>query len=484
MNALGSSTYRHLITYIKASFWYQKRHSNTILLRREICPLAIPIFVENLSMILMGVFSTLLVSWLGKEEMAAVGLADSFNMIIIAFFMAVALGTSVIVAFNLGKRNRKTAVEATRQSISLLVLISLALVLVVELEGVYLVELIAGDASPEVKDLAVTYLRLTVWGYPALAYLLVGCGALRGAGNTKLPMYVNIIMNILNLLISYWLIYGIFNWQGLGFIGAGIGMTIARYIGALLVGLALTYGPRRTLRIAPKSYFYGFNLVILIEVFSIGIPASIESVMFNVGKLITQMFIAGMGTAVIAGSFITFSIVGLINIPGNSLGAAGTIIIGKRLGMGQILQPKRQLSYIFGLSNCCLCLLALLSVPTAGFMASLYTDAPDVVEVVKLLIWLNAAFMPFWGAAWVLPYGLKGAKDVGFTMWVAILSMWGCRIVVGYILGIILGWGVVGIWLGMFFDWIIRAIFYYHRYHSGRWLWRYQSSTRDKRLNY
>lgn len=180
--------------------------------------------------------------------------------------------------------------------------------------------------------------------------------------------------------------------------------------------------------------------------------------MFNVGKLITQRFVAGMGTEVIAGNFIAFSIVGLINLPGNSLGSAATIIVGTRLGKGQIMQSTRQLNYIFWLSNIGSCLLALFSIPSAGFLASFYTDEPEVIGVVKHLIWLNALFTPIWAASWVLPAGLKGAKDASYSMWVAMAGMWGCRVIAGYILGVILGFGVIGVWMGMCFDWVVRGV--------------------------
>ncbi|STQ10783.1 MATE efflux family protein [Enterobacter cloacae] len=133
-----------------------------------------------------------------------------------------------------------------------------------------------------------------------------------------------------------------------------------------------------------------------------------------------------MGTDVIAGNFIAFSIASLINLPGNALGSASTIITGKRLGKGQIGQAERQLRHVFWLSTIGLTIIAWGSAPFAGLMASFYTHEDDVKEVVKILIWLNAAFMPIWAASLGTASRVKrGTRcplcDVGLyaRMWVA-----------------------------------------------------------------
>nr|WP_279077360.1 EmmdR/YeeO family multidrug/toxin efflux MATE transporter [Hafnia alvei] len=453
--------------------WYAKRKSYRVLFWREITPLAVPILIENACVLLMGVLSTFLVSWIGKEAMAGVGLADSFNMVIISFIAAVDLGTTVVVAFSLGTRDRRRARAAARQSLVLMTVVALLLAAGIHLAGEHIIDVIAGDATPEVKALALSYLQTTVWSYPAAAIALIGSGALRGAGNTKIPLLVNGGMNILNIMISSVLIYGIFGWGGLGFIGAGLGLTLSRYIGAACIIYVLLKGFNPALRISLKSYFKPLKLNILWEVLGIDIPASIESVLFTGGKLLTQMFVAGMGTNVIAGNFIAFSVAALINLPGNALGSASTIIVGRRLGKGQIGQAERQLRYVFWLSTIVLTIIAWGTAPFAGLFASFYTQESDVIDVVKILLWLNAAFMPIWAASWVLPAGLKGARDVRFAMWISMLGMWGCRVVAGYTLGVVLGMGVVGVWLGMFFDWAVRGVCFYWRMVSGRWLWKY-----------
>ncbi|HAT0865924.1 TPA: FMN/FAD transporter, partial [Salmonella enterica subsp. enterica serovar Typhimurium] len=115
--------------------WYAKRKSYKVLFWREITPLAIPIFLENTCVLLMGVLSTFLVSWLGKEAMAGVGLADSFNMVIMAFFAAIDLGTTVVVAFSLGKRDRRRARAAARQSLVIMTLFAVVLAVVIHYFG-------------------------------------------------------------------------------------------------------------------------------------------------------------------------------------------------------------------------------------------------------------------------------------------------------------------------------------------------------------
>lgn len=110
-------------------------------------------------------------------------------------------------------------------------------------------------------------------------------------------------------------------------------------------------GLNPALRLSLKGYFKPFNFAIIWEVMGIGIPASIESVLFNGGKLLTQMFVAGMGTNVIAGNFIAFSVASLINLPGNALGSASTIITGKRLGKGQIGQAEFGLARILAVDD-------------------------------------------------------------------------------------------------------------------------------------
>lgn len=225
-----------------------------------------------------------------------------------------------------------------------------------------------------------------------------------------------------------------------------------------------------SLRMPINAFIQPFSLLITREILAIGIPASIESLMFNIGKLITQVMVAGMGTVAMAGNVITFSALLFINIPGNALATAATILIGQRLGQNRSQTAQIEMQLLFWLASIALIVLALVCLPFASAIAHLYTDDQAVINVVVNLIFLNALMMPIWAASFVLPSAFKGGKDVKYSMWVAILSMWGGRIVLGYLFGIHWQMGIYGIWLGMFADWWIRGLLFLYRMVTQRWL--------------
>ncbi|WP_051241194.1 EmmdR/YeeO family multidrug/toxin efflux MATE transporter [Vibrio litoralis] len=447
----------------------RKRHK--VLLIRDVFPLAWPIFIELLCVVLMGIISTILVSRLGQSQTAAIGISDSFTYIIYSVLAAIELGGTVIVAQSYGRRNSEQALDQARQTITLNALISVLFCIVVLLGGKSLLEIVAYGAEPEVIHLAEIYLTAMALSYPALAITLAGSGVLRAVGNSRLPMRVNILTNLLNIAFSYPLIYGVGDWQGLGLLGAGLGVSLARWVGAFII---LAYLAKNSRFVIPfKLYFSKFSRKVLADILGIGIPASVESLMFNIGKMITILMVAGMGTVAMAGNVIAFSIILMINIPGNTLGMAATVIVGKRLGQNRPRMAQQELVLILITSTILLVCSTLLLLPFIHYIALLYTTEESVIDVVVNLFYMNAIMMPVWAASFVLPAAFKGAKDVKFTMWTAILSMWGFRICCGYVLGVVLGFGVYGVWVGMFSDWIVRGTLFTLRLLNQKWLARY-----------
>lgn len=445
-------------------------------LRQDIIDLTIPVIAEQTFITTMGVINAILSSHIGKEVAAAIGMIDSINNIFIALFSALAIGSTVVVAHYQGQNNLKNVRAASQQSFYITLLIGLLLTVLIGLTRQPLLRLLYGAAEPGVFANADAYFQITLFTYPLIAVTSVICGVLRGSGNTKTPAKAIIFMNILNVLFSYSLIYGLsFNtpngplgFKGFGIHGAAWGIALARIIGALILTGVLF----KDLNITNLKRALAFkpDFEMLRSIFNIGVPASIESILFSTGKLITQMFMIGMGTAALAANYISFSLQALITIPGNALGVTATTLVGQNLGKGECATARRVLTstvnlgtaLVFGLS-------VIICLPWAEQLAALYNPDPEIIRLSALIIRLSVLFYPIWTYAFILPSGLKGAGDTRYTLTVSMLSMWIARVAFGYVLGVSFKLGLVGIWLAMFLDWSIRGICFYLRLKSEHW---------------
>lgn len=442
---------------------------------KNIYKIALPIMFEQVFVISLGMINTMMAGHIGKEAVSAIGMVDSLNNIFIAFFSALAVGGTVVVAQFIGQQNIKKANEALKQVLYSGLLISVTITILIWVFRHNLVHLLFGAAEKTVISNAYTYLGITLLTYPLITMDLIGNGIIRGSGNTKTPMKITIFMNFINVIMSYIFIYGInirselfhIDIPSMGIHGAAIGIAIARTTGAIIIFIVLLRGTH-SLRLK-KLFDFKFNQELLNPIFSIGIPASIESLLFNGGKLITQIFIVGMGTASIASNAISASIANMLNIPGNALCTTAIVIIGQYMGRRKIAEAEDSLKYILKISTICLSTIGILSIPISGSLAALYTHNSEILKITTHLLHVNAFALVLWSISFVLPSGLKGAGDAKYTMMTSLIGMWVFRISLGYVLGITLKLGLEGVWLGMYTDWLVRGTLYIIRFKSGKW---------------
>ena len=439
-------------------------------IRKDVLKLAIPIMIEQTFVMLLGTCNTMMAGHIGEEAVSAIGMVDSINNMFISFFAALSVGATVVVAQQIGQNKPKRANETARQAIASGILVSFVITMLLWIFRIPLVNVLYGSAEELVKIDAKLYLEFTLLTYPFIAIEQIANGILRGCGDTKTPMKITIFMNIINIALGYILIFGIHivNLPSFGIGGAAVAIAIARLIGTLLIIIVLVRGSKI---IKIKNIFpFKFDNQIQKSIFNIGIPAGMEQVIFNAGKLIVQMFIVTMGTASIAANAIAGSIAIMINVPGNALCLAATTLVGQYVGRNDIKGAKNTLIYLVKFGTFCLVSLGLLFVPISGLLASLYTDIPEVIAISSTLIRSNSIALIAWGLSFILSSGLKGAGDTRFTMLTAFIGMWIFRIFAGYILGIVLGLGVLGIWIAMYIDWIVRGTMYFIRLRGNEWL--------------
>ncbi|ALB46376.1 MULTISPECIES: MATE family efflux transporter [Clostridium] len=441
-----------------------------MLIRKDVLKLAIPIMIEQTFVMLLGTCNTMMAGHIGEQAVSAIGMVDSINNMFISFFAALSVGATVVVAQQIGRNKPKKANETAKQAIVSGILVSLIITLLLWIFRIKLINVLYGSAEELVKIDAKLYLEFTLLTYPFIAIEQIANGILRGCGDTKTPMQITIFMNLINIALGYTLIFGInaLNIPSFGIAGAAVAIAIARLIGTLIIMLVLFRGSK--IIKLKKIFPFKFDMEIQKNIFNIGIPAGMEQVIFNAGKLIVQMFIVTMGTASIAANAISSSIAIMINVPGNSLCLAATTFVGQYVGRNDIKGAKSTLIYLTKFGTICLVSLGLIFIPISKWLASLYTNVPEVINISATLTRSNSIALIAWGISFILSSGLKGAGDTRYTMLTAFIGMWIFRIFAGYILGIVLGIGVLGIWIAMYIDWIVRGLMYCFRLRGNNWL--------------
>lgn len=441
-----------------------------MLIRKNVLKLAIPIVIEQTFVMLLGVCNTIMAGHIGEEAVSAIGMVDSINMLFVSFFAALSVGATVVVAQQIGKGQAKKANETAKQAVMSGIIVSGIITLFLWIFRVPMINFLYGPAEELVKLDAKLYIEFTLLTYPFIAVEQISNGILRGTGDTKTPMTITMFMNVVNIILGYILIYGldIFHIPSLGIMGAAIAIAIARTIGTIVIIIVLFRGSKN-IKIK-KIYPFKFDMKIQKDIFNIGIPAGMEQVIFQTGKLIVQVFIVTMGTASIAANAIGMSISQIINVPGNALCLAATTLVGQYVGKNDIKGAKSILIYLVKFTTFSLVTIGILFVPIAEWLASFYTNDLEVVKLTAILIKSNSIALLAWGISFVLSAGLKGAGDTRYTMVTAFIGMWVFRICLGYILGILCGIGILGIWIAMYIDWIVRGSMYLIRLRGVDWI--------------
>ena len=462
----------------RASQWHGWRWLKLVLRRRFGRPigawaLAGPLLVQELALVLASVLMTLLAARLGPAAVAAIGWVEVLGQLLHALMGAIAIGATVVTAQAVGRAGGATRLHRTVASIAadalrLMAVTGLLLALLLGLGREALIDLALGRNEAAVREAARLYLGALIVADLPMALVLVGCGVLRGLGQTRQTMRIQLAMAASQVLLAAVLMHG----AGWGVEGAAVALVVSRLLALVRVLRALErcLGPGRLARHWRRRGWAALGGRPVRRIVAIGGPAALEGLFFHIGKMLTQTLVAGLGTAAMAANFIAFSVVGLINIPGNALGNAATTLVGQSIGARRLARAHGQVRRVHRSAAAALCALA---VPTGLFapqLAGLYTPLPEVQAQAALLIRLNALFMPVWAASFVLPAALRGAADTRYTMRVAITSMWLCRVLLGLVLVWWVGWGVVGVWLGMFADWCVRGGLFWRRSLGRRWL--------------
>ena len=429
---------------------------------KEFFGLTAPMFLEQVFVVMLGIVTTIMVSGISQYSLSAVSMIDSVVNLVSAFFAALTVGSTIVVAQYTGRGDHDKISGVTAQAILLSLVFGVLFCVILAVFRIPVINLLFGHAEYAVIVDARLFLGIIAFSFPAIAIMMTAFGVLRGTGNTRAPMVITIIINVVNVVLGLILIHFF------GLAGAAHALLISRYIGAVL-GVVYILKTSKTIRAAGiRAFRPDFAVQKLILRF--GIPTSVESGTFQMGKLLIMVFVAGMGNAAIAANALVGSISGILIAPGMAFSTGAVILVGQRIGRDETDDVRKTAYFSVVLA---MIVLAVLCVFTFIFMnpiLSLYYTTDEILTILQpVLITLIIAMPIGWSASFVTPGALRATGDVKYTMIVAVASMIFVRVALAYVLGVYFGLGILGVWFSMYADWVVRGVFFLNRVRNGKW---------------
>ncbi|HHX75385.1 MAG TPA: MATE family efflux transporter [Firmicutes bacterium] len=455
--------------------------SNVPAIRKMALALAWPAIMEMMLNTLVQYVDTAMVGNLGEVAIAAVGISNSPMMFLMGFFTALGVGATALVARSIGAGDELQAHNAAQQSF----LLGGSLALVVSVLIFIFAEWVPAlmGAAAEVIPAAGLYLRIISVTFFFHFCAMVLAGVLRGAGDTKTPMKVNILANIINVGLNFLLIYptrtvsvvlpsgvtlftATIPGAGMGVAGAAAATTLARAVAGTCVLYVLMSG-RRKVRLSLRVL--RFDRTMIRRILKIGLPASVERLSISGGQMLFSVVVLSLGTVQYAAHHLAIVAESISYMPGFGFSMAATALTGQGLGAG-----KPKLAEAYGYITCRIAAAVMGIMGLQFFFGGhlfirVFTSDPEIIHYGALALRLVAFGQIPFAVQIVLAGALRGAGDTVWPLVIGATSMWCIRLVLAWFLVNRLGLGLAGAWSAMVLDLWVRGILILLRFRSGRW---------------
>lgn len=431
---------------------------------RALKRLIAPMIIEQFLAILVGMSDSIMVATVGEHAVSGVSLVDNIFILLIYLFAALATGGAVVMGQYLGQNKHEKANRAVNQLILFTALFAICIMIGLYLARNLILHRVFGAIEANVMEASKTYLLIVSASIPFIALYNAGAAVFRTMGNSKVPMYLSMMMNAINVGGNAILIFGF----GMGVAGAATSTLVSRVISAVAI-IFLLCSPEHLLHLErPFSFKLDFGM--LKKIAYIGIPNGLENGMFQLGKIMVLSMITGFGTAAIAANAVSNIIATFQVLPGMSVGMAVITVCSRCIGAGDYEAARYYTRKILKLVHILIIVFSVTTLVALPGIMYLYNLSDDAMTFTKQIIWYHGiCCMLIWPEAFTLPNTLRAASDVKFCMILSIISMWVFRIAFSYIIGVRMGMGVLGVWIAMTIDWAVRAVLFIIRYRGKRW---------------
>ena len=427
--------------------------------RKDLAKLLLPLIVEQLLAVLVGMADVVMVAAVGETAVSGVSLVDSISILIIQMLAALATGGSVVCAQYIGKKQPENACEAAGQLILVTTMVSVVIAVIALIGNRHLLAMIFGKVENSVMENAQIYFWLSALSYPFLA-VYNSCAALyRAMGNSKVSMYASLVMNAINIAGNAICVFGLH----MGVEGVGIPTLVSRAFAAILM-LFLIQRPQNVIRIRNLQELR-FNGRMIKDILKVGVPNGMENTMFQFGKLFLQSLVSSLGTVAIASYAVASNLVTFEYLVGNAIGLGIITIVGQCVGAGEWEQAKQYTKKLVLVNYAALVVICSLMILFRNQVVGIYNLSPEATRTSAEMLFAHSLAMVVWPLAFTIPYSLRASFDAPFTMYVSVASVWIFRIASAYFFVKVLNLGVMGVWYGMYIDWVFRGLLFVNRFH-------------------
>lgn len=449
----------------KMNAWLEDAFNSEYFTYPQLRGMFFTLVVDQFFIIFINMLSTAMVSSTGEAAIAAANMVGSINSIVALVFNSFAIGGSIVIARAKGHGDDHGIRHAIGGTIALCGSTALILCCGLLVFANVLVHSLYPAAEPLLIDYSIRYMRLIAISFIPYALFNSVFNTFRSLGDTKSSLLLTVVINVVHLVCSFIFI----NIMKMGIDGAGMSYIVARVIGAVLALVWLLFIHNEH-HVHPRHLFH-FSKRITREVVSLGLPIASESALFQGGMLLVQVYLARLTTTDLAAHGVANSILMLYGVTGNAATALASTVCGQCFGAGAFALVRRYCQKMVAVGRVILLITCAIIVPLLPALLMMYQPSPQATPIIYTCLMIATIGKPIiWSDSYITPMALRATGDVMFSTVVSVASLFIGRIAIGYILTIVLGLGVPGVWLGMMMEWLIRAILLRMRIKGDKWL--------------
>ncbi|WP_448790546.1 MATE family efflux transporter [Bacteroides graminisolvens] len=434
-------------------------------IRRRLFKLAAPIFIETLLIMMLGAVDVIMLSRHSDNSVAAVGVVNQIIVLTFLIFEVINLGTSVLCSQYLGAKMHKNVVQVV--GVSLLINLVVGVSVSLFLFGMNETILQWMGLTPELMKDGTDYMRIVGAFAFFQAISLTLSASLRSANKAIYPMMVTVVVNVLNIIGNYTLIFGEFGFPEMGVEGAAISTAFSRGVSMVILFIILF---RKHIRKFPLAYFRPFPFKELKNLLKVGLPSAGEQLSYSSSQVVITYFINVLGTEALAARTYSVNIIMFSFLFCIAIAQGGAICIGHLIG-----EKRPHAAFLLGkyvmkksvLITVCLSLITALMGP---FIFGWLTTNEQIIRMGVTILAIDVILEIGRPINIFATNALRAAGDVNYPFYLGLVVMWSVAVGCGYLFGVHWGWGLAGMWVAFLLDENIRGIVFVRRWYGMKWV--------------